>query len=474
MRDMSPRIPRSVLPALLFATALAHAAPARGPEGRWQGSIMGAIRLGLAIERTAEGSLRATMDSPDQGAMGMKLDSLVFSGDSLRFRLLISQGEYAGRLSAGGDSLVGVWKQGGMTVPLAFKRGEPPAPSRPQEPRAPYPYDTLAVAYDNPRAAGVRLTGTLTLPRGKGPFPAVLLLTGSGQQDRDETVAGHKPFMVLADHLTRQGIAVLRVDDRGMGGSTGPVEFATSEDFAGDALAGVEFLSKRRDIARRIGLVGHSEGGVIAPLVATRSKDVAFLVLLAAPGLPGDSLLLLQTVETRRSLGVTPAHVERELQAARRVWAAVRAGDSLASAGALRGLIEAQLAPLPESQREAGGSLDELWTAGMRQIWSPWMRYFATHDPAPVLHRVRVPVLALNGGLDTQVTPTENLGGIEAALRAGGNRDVTVRELPGLNHLFQTCRTGALSEYATLEETFAPAALELVSDWIRKRVGLRR
>jgi fermentation-respiration switch protein FrsA (DUF1100 family) len=457
---------------LSLVAAGAHAA-GRDPAGHWQGSLHGVVRLGLRIERTPDGTLRGVLDSPDQGAMGMALDSLVFTGDSLRFALRAAGGGYVARMSAGGDSLVGTWRQAGMAAPITFVRGAPPAPKRPQEPHAPYPYDTLEVAYDNPRAAGVRLTGTLTLPRAKGPFPAALLLTGSGQQDRDETVAGHKPFKVLADHLTRQGIAVLRVDDRGVGGSTGPVLTATSDDFASDALAGVEFLARRRDISRRaIGLVGHSEGGVIAPLVATRTKDVAFLVLLAAPGLPGDSLMLLQAAATRRSFGVTPAYVERELVAARRVWAAVRAGDSVACAGALRGLIEAQLAPLPESQRNAGGTLEELWAAGMSQIWSPWMRYFATHDPAPALRRFRGPVLALNGGRDTQVTPKENLGGIEAALRAGGHRDFTVRELPGLNHLFQTCTACSVAEYPLLDETFAPAALALIADWIRKRTGL--
>jgi len=463
------------LSLILLVGEGSRAAAARDPAGSWRASLLGAIRVGLRIERSADGTLRATLDSPDQGAMGMKLDSLVCTEDSVRFELRVSRATYAARLSSGGDSLTGIWRQGGMAVPLAFTRGEPPALRRPQEPLPPFPYDTLTVAFDNPRAKGVRLAGTLTLPRGGGPFPAALLISGSGQQDRDETVFGHRPFKVLADHLTRQGVAVLRLDDRGVGGSTGPFLAATSEDYASDALSGVEFLAQRPEIAKRgIGLIGHSEGGVIAPDVATRSRDVAFIVLLSGPGVRGDSLMLLQLAATRRSLGITRAHVERELPAARRVWAAQLAGDSVACAVAMRELVETQLAALPETQRNAGGTLEQLTAGGLAQVWSPWMRHFAAHDPAPALRRVRCPVLALNGERDVQVTPKENLAGIEAALRAGGNRDVTVRELPGLNHLFQTCQGGSQAEYSLLEETFAPAALEIVSEWIRKRTRLEK
>ena len=304
---------------------------------------------------------------------------------------------------------------------------------------------------------------------------------------------GHRPFRVIADHLTRQGIAVLRVDDRGVGGSTGSSRGATSVDFASDALAGVEFLRTRAEIdKRRIGLIGHSEGGLIAPLVATNWKDtalemdptgqkvqaatadVAFLVLLAGPGVRGDSLMVLQSVAARRALGVAEADLAREAVVSRRVFAALAKADSATVARELRALVELQISALPETERPDATQLEPLTKSALGTLWSPWMRWFAAYDPDPVLRRVRVPVLALNGEKDFQVTPRENLAGIERSLKAGGNRDVVARELPGLNHLFQLCRTCTLAEYSQLEETFAPPALTIISDWIRARTGLAK
>jgi len=460
---------------LVLAPAVGHAAE-RDPVGHWQGSLQGMLRIVVHVERTPGGALRATMDSPDQGATGLALDSLVVTEDSLRFDLRRVRGGYAARWSPSGDTLIGAWSQSGMSLPLSLARTANPAgPRRSQVVAPPYPYDTLAVAFDNPRARGVRLAGTLTLPEGRGPFPAALLITGSGPEDRDETVFGHQPFRVLADHLTRNGIAVLRVDDRGVGGSTGSSERATSEDFASDVLAAFTFLRAQPRIdRRRVGLVGHSEGGLIAPLVASRTRDVAFVVMLAGPGVRGDSLLLLQAEAARRAMGVFETSLARERDLNRRVYDRLLAGDSAGVATGLRALVEAQLSALPDAARAAAGDPATVAATAMRQLWNPWMRFFAAYDPAPVLRRVRCPVLALNGGRDVQVTPRENLAGIEAALRAGGNRDFTVRELPGLNHLFQTCTTCSVAEYARIEETFAPSALEQVSDWIRARTGLAR
>lgn len=453
----------------------AHAAAAQDPVGRWHGSLMGALRIGLRIERDIDGTLRATLDSPDQGAAGLKFDSVSFAGDSLHAVLHMVNARYDARMSTAGDSLLGVWGQGRMAVPLWLARGEVPPRPRPQDPVPPYPYDTLAVAFDNAQVKGVRLAGTLTLPKGKGPFPAALLISGSGLQDRDETIAGHHPFRVWADHLTRAGIAVLRVDDRGSGGSTGSVVDVTSQDFALDALAGVRFLAKRREIdARRIGLIGHSEGGLLAPLVADLSRNVAWIVLLAGPGVRGDSVMIMQMAATRSAMGIPPADVDREVRVARRVWSSLRSGDSLACASAMRELVAATRAALPEEQRDVGGKFEEQVSAAMAAIWSPWMQWFAGYDPAPTLRRVRCPVLAINGERDVQVLATENLAGIEEALRDGGNRDFTVQALPGLNHLFQTCQTCSPGEYGLLDETIAPSALSLVSRWIRARTGLEK
>jgi len=458
------------------AQAPADSPGARGVEGNWQGTIQGMIRIVFHFQRDSLDALTGTMDSPDQGAFGLAIDTISFAGDSLRFEMQRIRGAYAGRLEATGDSISGYWTQGGFTLPLHLARQAKPIElRRPQEPKKPYPYAEDTVRIEN-RAAGVSLAGTLTKPSAGGPFPAVLLITGSGPEDRDETVFGHRPFLVLADHLTRQGIAVLRVDDRGVGGSSGSQRTATSEDFASDVLAGVAFLKARRDIdPKRIGLIGHSEGGLIAPMAAVRARDVAFIVLLAGPGLRGDSLLLLQNAALLRASGVGDEAIARQLTAMRRVLARVVEGaDSAAVFRAAREMVEAQLASVPAEQRRAFGSSDSLAIGATRQYLFPWMRFFIGFDPRPTLERVKCPVLALNGAKDLQVTPAENLAAIEQALKRGRNPDFTVRELPGLNHLFQAAATGAVSEYAQIEETIAPAALEEMSAWILARTSPRR
>jgi pimeloyl-ACP methyl ester carboxylesterase len=271
-------------------------------------------------------------------------------------------------------------------------------------------------------------------------------------------VFGHRPFLVLADHLTRKGIAVLRADDRGVGKSTGRFADATSEDFAQDAAAGVAFLRKHGRIdAARVGLVGHSEGGLVAPMVAVRVPEVAFVVLLAAPGVDGAQILLAQSASMGRSRGMSAEAIAQNQDVQRKIFEIVRTEPDQA---VRLEKIKASLAGLP-----AGAAGQQA-----RQASRPWFRYFLSHDPAPVLEKVRQPVLALTGALDLQVVPTDNLPAIEAALERGGNRDVTVATLDGLNHLFQTAKTGAITEYASIEETFAPAALDRISTWILSRV----
>ncbi len=448
----------------------------RDPVGHWQGSLQGIVRLVLHVERKDDGSLAGALDSPDQGAMGLRLDSLAFAGDSLRCSLRAVGGGYVARMNASGDTLHGTWSQLGQSMPLVLARTvAPPEPPRSQRVVPPYPYDTLGVAIANPEASGVTLAGTLTVPRGKGPFPAAMLITGSGGQDRDETVFAHRPFRVLADHLTRNGIAVLRLDDRGVGRSTGKQVGATSEDFASDIVAGVDWLAKRPEIApKRIGLIGHSEGGLIAPLVTTQRKDIAFVVLLAGPGLRGDSLMVLQNIAIRRPYVTGEGALAREIAELRGVYAAVRAGDSVQVVATTRKLVDAQLESMGGASGASASTRESLVNGGVRQVWSPWFRYFLAHDPAPDLQRIRCPMLAMNGDRDVQILAKENLAGIEKALRAGGNKDITILSLPGLNHLFQTCRTCAIGEYAQLEETFASSALELISSWIRKRTGLEK
>ncbi|HKQ58472.1 MAG TPA: alpha/beta fold hydrolase [Candidatus Eisenbacteria bacterium] len=459
--------------ALLMPLAARADAPTL--EGAWAGSLQGMMRLIIHIDRAPDGGLKGTMDSPDQGAMGIAIDTLIATGDSLRFTMRRIGGEYVARRAAP-DSLDGTWRQGGMSLPLALKRGGTvPLPKRPQEPLRPLAYDTVAVTFPNQRAPEVTIAGTLTLPKGKGPFAVALLISGSGPEDRDEAVFGHRPFLVLSDHLTRNGIAVLRVDDRGVGGSTGKFSTATSEDFASDALAGVEFLKTRKEIDRkRIGLIGHSEGGLIAPLVAIRSRDVAFIVLMAGPGIPGDSTLVLQTAALTRSMGVPEASIEAQQAVTRRIYGRIQAGDSLGAVAAARELVMLQISALPEAQRAAAGDPDSAAIGAIRRLYSPWMRYFLAFDPRPTLQKVKVPVLAINGEKDVQVLPKENLAALQAAFQAGGLKDATVKELPGLNHLFQRCTTCTLMEYPAIEETIAPAALDEMTQWIQARTATKR
>lgn len=451
----------------------------QAPQEIWQGALdVGGIklRLVLKITKNPDGTLTATLDSIDQGAMNLPVDSIVIENTTMRFTMKSIGGSYEGTLSEDKTEVRGTWTQSGQSLPLTFKRVTEAAhalhPKRPQEPKKPYPYQEEEVVFANPDA-GVTLAGTLTLPRGKGPFPAVVLISGSGPQDRDETVFGHRPFLVLADYLTRRGIAVLRYDDRGVGKSTGDHTNATSADFATDALAAVRYLQTRREIdAKKIGLIGHSEGGLIAPMAAVQAPDeIAFIVLLAGPGVPGEELILLQTELIARANGISEEIIARTLEVQRRVFAVVKEQSDIAEAEKeVRDLLLEELSRLSEEEQKALGLSEAVIEAQIKQILSPWFRYFLTYDPRPTLAKVKCPVLALNGEKDLQVPPSQNLPEIVKALEAGRNSDYAVAKLAGLNHLFQMSVTGAPSEYAQLEETFSPRALAVIAEWILLRV----
>jgi pimeloyl-ACP methyl ester carboxylesterase len=461
----------------LVASTLAAAVPAAAQQsplvGGWGGALeVSAIRLRLTLAvRDSGGTLQARFTSVDQGGSAFPA-AVETRGDTAIFTAAAIGATYRGVL-VGRDTLRGEWSQGGNALPLTMVRGADAGMvlRRPQHPRPPFPYRSEEVVVES--VPGVRLAGTLTLPAGDGPHPAVLLVSGSGPQDRDEDLLGHKPFLVLSDHLTRAGIAVLRLDDRGTARSTGDFRGATSEDFANDAAAAVRWLRARPEVADdRVGIVGHSEGGVIAPMVASRDPQVAFVVMLAGPGIPAAELLVMQGALISRAGGDPESEIERTKGLQREMFAAIaQIADSAALRDTLSAIGRRFQATLTPEERAMPDASDATLNAAINTMVSPWYRWFLRYDPLPALRATRVPVLALNGALDLQVPADENLAGIEQTLRAAGNRDVTVEKLPGLNHLFQTARTGAPSEYGEIEETMSPAVLQRVSAWILERFG---
>lgn len=460
--------------------AESQAAPAAGSPsdggGIWEGTLdVGTVKLRLAFhfDRNDQGDWSGTMDSPDQGAVGLPLDSVSWDGDSVECGMKAIGGSFSGKLDAEKRQLDGEWKQAGQKWPLVLKRVDQVTKvERPQEPKPPFPYREEEVAFDGLSDA-VHLAGALTLPDGQGPFPAVILISGSGQQDRNETIFNHKPFLVLADALARRGIAVLRVDDRGVGGSKGEVAKATTRDFADDVRAEFKYLQARAEIdPQRIGLIGHSEGGLIAPLVAADNSDFAFLVLLAAPGVTGEEIVYRQGELIARAMGADEEAIAKQMSMQEQYFEVLREGlDERATEAKLEAIVREAFAALPDEERQKLESQQELLMQQIKIVQSPWFRYFLTHDPRPTLGKLRCPVLALNGEKDVQVDPKQNLPELEKAFAAAGNREVTLRELKGLNHLFQTCETGALSEYGQLTETFSPEALQIIGDWVVERTA---
>ncbi|MBI2301211.1 MAG: alpha/beta hydrolase [Armatimonadetes bacterium] len=460
----------AVLVSLLAAAG--QAAP--DVNGNWEGklSVQGMeLRIVLVFE-TLDGKLRCTLFSPDQTEQAVPVSVTTVEGSKVHLEVKSIAATFDGEVAEDGKTLKGSLQQLGANMPLELaKVGKLSEPNRPQTPKPPFPYRSEEATYRN-EAADVTFGGTLTIPPGGGPHPAVVMISGSGSQDRDETLFAHKPFWVIADHLSRHGIAVLRVDDRGVGKSTrGKTPNVTTEDYLGDVLAALAYLKTRPEIDKaRLGLIGHSEGGLVAPMVAAKSADVVAIVLLAAPGLSGETVMRAQRHDIGLASGLTPVQVQ--------------------NSDALFVQIMQQLKDEPDNAKvtqkakelvaaaRANGTLtdkvtDEEMDTQMAILTSAWFRFFSFYDPAPALRKVACSVLALTGEKDLQVRAKENLPAIEQALKDGRNADYTLQALPGLNHLFQHCKTGSPSEYGQIEETFAPEALQLIGDWLGERFGVQ-
>ena len=441
--------------------------------GLWNGilKVQGMqLRVNFNIDKVDE-AYQATMDSPDQNAFGIPVDSTHFQGNIITIKIPKMGIEYKGTLT--GDSIVGTFNQMGQSFPmnLSKKKVEKEKINRPQEPQQPQGYYQEDIKFENTNE-NIQLAGELTMPSKEGIFPAVILISGSGPQDRNEEVFGHKPFLVLANHLTKQGIAVLRFDDRGIGESTGDFKSATSYDFATDVKAAIAYLQTRKEIDhKKIGLIGHSEGGLIAPLVASQSDDVNFIALLAGPGIPSSQLLLLQSELISRASGLNETQIQNALALNKEIFELALKSKNIDE---FRTELASQFKQLtkdhPEIIEQSGMSQEDFYNSQISQLATPWMYTFLRYDPIPVLKKVKCPVLAINGEKDLQVPAQIDIEGIEKALKAGGNTNVTTKIFPNLNHMFQECEKGLPAEYSQIEQTFSPDALDFISHWIEKQV----
>ena len=426
-------------------------------EGYWKGQIdLGGQQLEMAFNIKAAGNgFSATLDVPAQGTFDVPVDKTVFQDNHLQLTLSAMGASYSGTLK--GEVIEGEFTQHGMAFPLNLARGEKEAPkARPQDPQPPFNYRAEEVTFTN-KKEGNTLAGTLTIPEGDGPFPALVLVSGSGQQNRDEELMNHRPFWVIADYLSRRGVAVLRYDDRGMGGSKGEVLNATSLDFSYDAEAAFDYLLNRKEInASLVGILGHSEGGIINFMVAERRPEVAFLVSLAGPAVNGIEVLKEQQAAILRVQGMTEEMVKFSGNANAQMFDIIEASNDREEADTLlRQLLK------------GWGYNEELTEQTVGQMTSPWMYYFLKYDPTEAIVKTTCPALLLNGSKDLQVIASQNLPAYERIIAEHGKTNLTLREMPDLNHLFQHCETGSPTEYVTIEETISPEVLEAIVEFVK-------
>ncbi len=451
--------------ALAACTWLAASVFAQDITGSWSGMLgVGPAKLPLVFNITEkEGTYSATMDSPSQGVKEIPVTTIVFENTQLTFTITNLGANYEGTWKQ--DSIVGTFKQMGMALPLNLARGKVEVKSvvRPQDPIAPYPYHSEEVRFEN-RKAGITLAGTFTRQQEGKNFPVAILVTGSGGQNRNEEILNHRPFLVLSDYLTRHGIAVLRYDDRGIGESTGDYPKANLDDFTSDAASAIGYLKTRKDIdPKKIGIIGHSEGGTIAfTLAGERSNCLAFIVSMAGMSIPGDSLMQMQRSLTGKTSGVPDAVIAQNEVVLVHINDLIQKHPAEYIRQNMDQLIDSLL---PESQRN-NQEFRNGYRQGITQLMSPELQSLMNCNPAESLKRIKCPVLALNGDKDLQVPADINLDRVKALVKG----PVTLRKYPGLNHLFQHCTTGLITEYEKIEETIAPEVLEDISSWIKQTV----
>ncbi|MEO8516897.1 MAG: alpha/beta fold hydrolase [Flavobacterium sp.] len=446
---------------------------AQNISGKWIGPIESGkkepVVFNFTFEKTAE-NYTTTIDIPVLRVSGLKPKTTTFSngivfvdGSNLGFT-------FQGTFKPNTQQIDGIFTEGVNALPLTLKRSDiqtTDTSKRPQEPVKPYPYKEEEVTFKN-KNANLSLAGTFTLPNKPGKFPVVILISGSGPQDRDETFYEHKPFLVLADYLTRQGIAVLRYDDRGTGKSTGDHSLANTKDLASDVQSAIAYLTTRNDIDQtKIGLIGHSEGAIIAPMVANLDKNISFIVMLGGTGISGSEVSLYLAKKTRGFPVEDEIVFEQAIKKAITIAASNKPLDEIKKELQIHynEAIVPMLKPIINSDTKIAAIITNL----IEIRTSAWNRYFYNYNPADELERVTCPVLVLNGSKDKQVQPKINQNAIRNALIKGDNKDFLVQEIPNLNHLFQECKTGEMDEYSAIEQTIAPIVLQQISDWILMR-----
>jgi len=448
----------------LLTIVLSSVALSQDITGDWQGELKfqgNALGINFHINKTENG-FASTMDVPLQGVEGYKSDATTYIDSLLTIQIKELGIQYQGKLALK-DTIVGNFSQNGMSFKLNLKRGNN-LPNRPQEPKPPYDYVIKEVSYKS-TTDDVVLAGTLSLPKGDGPFPAVMLLSGSGPQDRNSSIFGHKPFLLLAHELTQSGIAVLRFDERGVGESGGRTSEMTMATQMGDAQAGINYLLSNNQINRtKIGLLGHSLGGILAPKLAIEN-DIDFLVLLAAPGVNGDAMMLKQRKDLLKLRGATDKQIEGTNGMLASLYSELR--KSSLEDEALKTELQKKLAVKYQStipEKELNEMVNSI-------VDNEELMAILKSSPANYFQKVSCPVLALNGSKDFQVSAKENLVAIEKALSDGGNTAIETHELEGLNHLFQDSDTGDISEYQLIEQTMSPEVLRLITEWVSNIVN---
>ena len=436
--------------------------------GSWAGELaVSGTKLPLIFNIKQNGAdLITTMDSPMQGAKDLPTDNSSFIDNELIIDAKKFGISYKGKFE--NETINGTFSQGGASMPLILKRkkdGELTL-KRPQTPQPPFNYKIEEVTFTNPIDKNT-LAGTLTTPSNKKDFPIVVLISGSGQQNRDSEIFGHKEFWVIADDFAKKGIGVLRVDDRVTGGSNGATTSMTTENFAGDTNAAVEFLAQKG--YTNIGLIGHSEGGIIAPMVASQNSKVKFIISMAGPGIPTDELLLLQSNAIGKASGATDEELKSIEAANRKIYSVIKNYNGVDLNGEVKKIIIAQMQKLPKVQQPSADEIEKIAEQESKKISIPWFSYFMKINPDVYWSKLKIPVLAINGANDLQVIPKENLAGIKTSLEKAKNKHFETVEFPNLNHLFQEAKTGSVEEYAQIEQTIAPQVLDKMSAWILKK-----